>query len=66
MKKVLDAVLSGASEEEFAHLDLPATYRAITVHKSDETMFEGMATADKDPRQSLHLDEVPLPELAPG
>ena len=44
MKQVLDAVLSGASEEEFTSLELPATYRAITVHKSDESMFEGLTT----------------------
>ena len=28
-------------------------------------MFEGIASADKDPRKSLHVGEVPLPELAP-
>ncbi|KIX79222.1 hypothetical protein SF12_05755, partial [Streptomyces sp. MBRL 601] len=29
-------------------------------------MFEGMQSADKDPRKSLHVDEVPVPELGPG
>src|SRR4051794_29642203 len=29
-------------------------------------MFEGLTTKEKDPRKSLHVDEVPLPELAPG
>jgi crotonyl-CoA reductase len=29
-------------------------------------MFEGMDSRDKDPRRSLHLDDVPLPELGPG
>ena len=28
-------------------------------------MFEGIASADKDPRKSLHVGEVPTPELAP-
>ena len=28
-------------------------------------MFEGLASAEKDPRKSLHVGEVPLPELAP-
>ncbi len=28
-------------------------------------MFAGVASDDKDPRQSLHIDDVPLPELAP-
>jgi crotonyl-CoA reductase len=29
-------------------------------------MFEGLNTWDKDPRQSLHVDDVPLPEPGPG
>ena len=29
-------------------------------------MFDGMATRDKDPRLSLHIDEVPTPEVGPG
>ena len=29
-------------------------------------MFAGLGTRDKDPRKSLHLDEVPVPELGPG
>src|SRR5690348_1953047 len=29
-------------------------------------MFAGLATRDKDPRKSLHVDEVPVPELGPG
>ena len=28
-------------------------------------MFEGLASADKDPTKSLHVDDVPTPELAP-
>ena len=28
-------------------------------------MWEGVESADKDPRKSLHVGEVPLPELAP-
>jgi crotonyl-CoA reductase len=29
-------------------------------------MFAGLASREKDPRKSLHLDDVPTPELAPG
>ncbi len=29
-------------------------------------MFEGIASRDKDPRKSLHVDQVALPELGPG
>ncbi len=28
-------------------------------------MFEGLASEEKDPRKSLHVTDVPLPELAP-
>ena len=28
-------------------------------------MFAGVASEDKDPRKSIHVEEVPLPELAP-
>ena len=29
-------------------------------------MFEGLDSRDKDPRKSLHVQEVPTPELGPG
>src|SRR5690242_21932887 len=29
-------------------------------------MFEGIPSKEKDPRKSLHIDEVPVPELGPG
>ncbi len=67
MQHILDAILAGdTSKEEFASLDLPESYRAVTVHKDDVDMFEGLASRDKDPRKSLHVDDVPLPELGPG
>ncbi|MGH3333339.1 MAG: crotonyl-CoA carboxylase/reductase [Nocardioidaceae bacterium] len=67
MKQILDAILAGdTSSEEFAALELPETYKGVTVHKDEVDMFEGLATRDKDPRKSLHIDEVPLPELGPG
>ncbi len=33
--------------------------------REEQTMWEGMASEDKDPRRSLHVGEVPTPELAP-
>ena len=66
MDAIRDAIMSGdRSEETFAGLELPETYRAATVHKDEIEMFAGMKSRDKDPRQSLHIDEVPIPELAP-
>ena len=67
MKQILDAILAGDTfADDFAALDAPESYRAVTVHKDEVDLFEGMESQDKDPRRSLHLDEVPLPELGPG
>jgi crotonyl-CoA reductase len=67
VKKILEAILAGdTSAEEFAALDLPESYRAVTVHKDETDMFEGLESRDKDPRKSLHVEEVPLPDLGPG
>ena len=48
------------------HLTVPESYRAATVHKDEVDMFEGLASKEKDPRKSLHVEDVPLPELGPG
>ncbi len=66
MQQILDAILGGAPSEAFGSLPLPGTYRAVTVHKDEAGMFEGLDTRDRDPRKTLHIDEVPLPELGPG
>jgi crotonyl-CoA reductase len=67
VQKILDAILAGdTSSEDFAALDLPESYRAVTVHKDETDMFEGLESRDKDPRRSLHVEQVPLPELGPG
>ncbi|MFC5286271.1 crotonyl-CoA carboxylase/reductase [Actinokineospora guangxiensis] len=47
-------------------LDVPDTYRGVTVHADEVEMFAGLESRDKDPRKSLHLDEVAVPELGPG
>jgi crotonyl-CoA reductase len=67
VKNILDAILAGdTSPEEYAALELPESYHAVTVHKDEVDLFEGLPSKDKDPRKSLHLDEVALPELGPG
>ncbi|MDH6706177.1 crotonyl-CoA reductase [Kitasatospora sp. MAA19] len=67
MQEILDAILSNdATSEDFAAVKLPESYRAVTLHKDEEQMFAGLDSRDKDPRKSLHLDEVALPELGPG
>ena len=67
MQQILDAILAGDTPaEDFAALPLPESYRAVTVHKDEVDMFEGVPTKEKDPRKSLHVEDVPLPELGPG
>ncbi|MEV6972652.1 crotonyl-CoA carboxylase/reductase [Kitasatospora sp. NPDC093806] len=67
MKEILDAILStDSTSADFAAVKLPESYRAVTLHKDEEQMFAGLDSRDKDPRKSLHLDEVALPELGPG
>lgn len=67
MQHILDAILAeGTTSEDFANLDLPESYRAATVHKDEVDMFEGVPSKEKDPRKSIHVEDVPLPELGPG
>ena len=65
IKAIRDAILA---EEPAAlgTLPVPESYRGMLVRESETGLFEGLATRDKDPRRSLHLDEVPTPELGPG
>ena len=64
MEKILQAILNGATGEEIAALPLPTTYRAAYVRKEDQTMWDGVPSNEKDPRKSIHIGEVPMPELA--
>jgi len=65
MDEIRDAILAGAGGEELAALPLPESYRAAYVLREEAGMFEGVATDEKDPRKSLHVGEVAVPELAP-
>ncbi len=65
MSEILEAVIAGASAEELATMEMPESYRASFVRREDQDMFAGLESEDKDPRKSLKLGEVALPELAP-
>ena len=43
---------------------VPYYYRGMTVHAEQADTFDGIPSREKDPRKSLHLDEVPTPSLA--
>ena len=59
MQHILDAIQSdSATSQDFASLELPESYRAAFVKKDEVDMFEGLTTKEKDPRKSLHVDEI--------
>jgi crotonyl-CoA reductase len=65
VQEIRDAILA-EELDALAGLDVPDHYRGVTVHADEVEMFAGIPTREKDPRKSLHLDEVPTPELGPG
>jgi crotonyl-CoA reductase len=58
-----DAVLSGATPEELERAPLPSHFTAAHLRVEDEGVFGD--SQDKDVRRTLHVGEVPMPELAP-
>ena len=65
MKAVRDAIVASAWDD-VASMGVPSSYAGIVVRAEEQEMFAGMESRDKDPRTSLHLQEVPTPELGPG
>ncbi|MEY4373340.1 MAG: hypothetical protein RL219_2109 [Actinomycetota bacterium] len=65
MEQIRDAILAGAGAADLAALPIPDHYRAAVVRREDVGMFEGVASADKDPRASIRIQDVATPELAP-
>ncbi len=67
MDEIRDAIMAGERRPAaWEALAVPESYRAVTVHRDEEGLFVDMTHADKDPRKSLHVDDVPVPELAAG
>jgi crotonyl-CoA reductase len=65
VQAIRDAILAGAGGDELAALAVPESYRAALVRRDEAEMFAGLDSSEKDPRKSLHVTEVPVPELAP-
>src|SRR6202049_4543101 len=65
MRAILEAISAGATGDDLVAIPLPESYRGAVVRKDETSMFDGMSSADKDPRLSLHVDDVAVPELAP-
>ena len=66
MNAIHDAILDNAPGEDLADIELPQTMTAAFVHRDDVDMFAGLESADKDPRKSLRVDQVPIPPLGPN
>ena len=67
IESIIDLIESEkAQPEDFANIPLPRSMRAITVHRSEADMFKGIDFKEKDPRKSLHIDDVELPPVGPG
>ena len=69
MRQILDAIMeseaSGAAVD-VAGIPVPESYRGVVVRADESAMFDGMDSRDKDPRKSLHVQEVATPEVGPG
>jgi crotonyl-CoA reductase len=65
MREILDAIEAGATGAELESIPLPESFRAATVHKDEIELFAGLRSEEKDPRKSIHIDDVSLPEVAP-
>jgi crotonyl-CoA reductase len=66
MKAIAEAAEARASADAVLGLELPKTMRAVTTHRDEEKMFEGLPSAEKNPTKSLHVDEVAVPALGPN
>ncbi len=65
MDSILDAINSGATGDQLARVELPSEFRAAVLERRDVDMFAGISSHEKDPRKSLKLRGVPVPEIAP-
>jgi hypothetical protein len=51
---ILDAIMAGdASTEGFVNLELPESYRAVTVHKDEVDEFEGLPSRSTSTRSPV-------------
>src|SRR5262252_7654073 len=65
IESIRTAIIDGADGEAIGALPLPDTFRAAVVRAEEQEMFAGLPSEEKDPRKSTHVEDVPLPDLAP-
>ncbi|HVM34251.1 MAG TPA: crotonyl-CoA carboxylase/reductase [Actinomycetota bacterium] len=66
IETIRSLILDGAPGEDIAGVDLPEAVEAAFVRRDEQEMFEGISFEERDPRKSLHVEEVPLPPLGPN
>src|SRR5690625_6923359 len=66
MGPIYEAIDEGVSGERLARMPLPRSMRSAGVRNDQIDMFDGYRSEEKDPRKSLHIDEVALPPLGPN
>ncbi len=65
LNDVPQLLADGAPDEEYGAVEIPDAYRGAVVLADEADMFDGIPSEEKDPRKSLHVQDVPTPELAP-
>ena len=60
------AAILASDFEALGGLAVPESYRGVVVREDEVDMFDGLTTKEKDPRKSLHVQDVPTPELGAG
>jgi crotonyl-CoA reductase len=67
MRQILEAIMdAGESTAKLDKVSVPGAYQGMVVREEEAGMFDGLPSAEKDPRKSLHLQEIPTPEVGPG
>ena len=65
IESIRGAILEGADGDTVGALPRPQSFRGAVVRADEQEMFAGLPSEAKDPRKSTHVEDVPLPELAP-
>lgn len=58
-----EAVLAESSAEELERCRKPTSTVGLVILRSEQLMFDGQPNSAIDVRKSLHIEEVPLPEI---
>jgi crotonyl-CoA reductase len=67
LRHLLELALDpAAAPAAIAGAPLPHSMRAAVVRRADAEMFRDRPSEEKDPRESLHVEEVPIPPLGPN